>query len=155
MLDVPLDAWYTWVGLALASAALVGVATALPSSPPPDAAGVADTVDRVAVTEYGATAEHPVRAESVRLGPHRVALRTDAGTTHASFAYGPVTPATTGKLARVLHGAPPTAVYESAEAFERATETARSRDHSWQPADGAVVVRHVTWEETDVTLVGV
>jgi hypothetical protein len=157
MFDVPLDAWYTWVGLALASVVVFGTAHALPTSPPPDAAGVADTVDGVAAAEYEATAEHPIRADAVRLGPRRIELRDGGGTASAAFAFGPVTPASRGtKLRRVLDGAPPTAVFDSEAEFRAAVTGARERRQSatWRSADGPLVVRRLSWGDVDVTLVG-
>ena len=155
MFDVPLDAWYTWLGLALASVVVFGVAQALPTTPAPDAEGVAETIDRVAASEYEATAEHPLHARTVRVGPSRVSLRTDDGTVHAAYAFGPVTPVGDGtKLDRVLRGAPPTAVFDSEAEFRAAVGEARDRTPQWQRADDPLVVRRLSWRETDVTLVG-
>lgn len=155
MFDVPVDGWYAWIGLAVASVVVLGTAASLPIVPPPDAAGVADTVDRAASAEYGATATHPLDADAVRLGPRRIGLRNDAGTTHAAFGFGPVTPVRVGmQLDRVLDGAPPGAAFESGEAFRQAVIAARSRDPRWRPVDGPLVVRRVSWEGVDATLVG-
>jgi len=153
--DVPLDGLYAWVGLATASAVLLAAATGLPTTPPPDAAGVADTVDRTAVTAYGATAEHPVDATEIELTPNGIGLRNDAGTTHATFAYGPVTPVLPGTtIEAVLDGVPPERAFGTAAAFERAVERARARESEWRPVDGPIRVRHVVGEGYDVTLVG-
>jgi hypothetical protein len=155
MFGVPVDAWYTWLGLSVASIALVGVGAALPTAPPPDAADAAETVDRTAATAHPATAEHPLRARSVRVDPRGIGLRTDAGTTHATFAFGPVTPATrSDALETVLRGAPPGARFDSGEALCEAASTARAVPARWRPADGPLIVRHVVWEGCDVTLVG-
>jgi hypothetical protein len=153
--DAPVDGWYAWLGVAAASAALLGTAVSLPATPPPDAAGVADTVDRTAASEYDARAEHPLDAAAVRLGPEQVGLRTEAGTVHASFAYGPVTPvAGHAELAAVLAGARPDGEFDSPGDLRRAAARARARDHGWRRVDGPLVVRHVVWEGVDVTLVG-
>lgn len=152
--DTPVDGLYAWVGLTVASAALVGVAVGLPTAPPPDAAGLADTVDRTAASEYTASATHPVDAESVRLTPERVGLRNDAGTVHAEFVYGPVTPVAGAALRAVLDGAPPSRVFASPGGLQRAVAAARERDHEWRHVDGPIVVRHVVWEGEHVTLVG-
>jgi hypothetical protein len=153
--DTPVDGWYAWLGVAAASAALVGAASGLPTAPPPDAAGVADTVDRTAATEYEARAEHPLDAAAVRLTPERVGLRTDAGTVHAEFVYGPVVPVgDDAALRAVLAGARPGSRFGSADGFRDAVERARDRDHGWRRVDGPLVVRHVVWEGVDVTLVG-
>jgi hypothetical protein len=154
MFDVPVDAWYAWVGLAIAGVALLGVVTSLPTEPPPDAAGLADTVDGAAGVRH-ATAEHPVDADAIRLRPQGVGLRNAAGTTHATFAFGNVTPVRHGtRLHAVLLGAPPASRFGSPGELARACAEARRREATWRPVEGPVVVRHVTWEGTDVTLVG-
>jgi hypothetical protein len=154
MFDVPLDAWYTWIGLALAGTAMFGAAASLPTTAPPDAAGVADTVDAVAASDYAATAEHPLDADAVRLGPHQIGLRNDAGTTHAAFAFGPVTPVPEGSvLQAVLYGTPPDAAFESRTAFQQAVIRARTREPTWEPVERTLVVRRVSWNGIEVTLV--
>jgi hypothetical protein len=153
--DAPVDGWYAWLGVAAASAVLLGVTAGLPTTPPPDVAGVADTVDRTAASEYGARAEHPIDAAEVRIDPERVGLRTDAGTAHAPFVYGPVTPVAGNEdLAAVLAGARPDGQFGSPDEFRRAAARARARDRGWRRVDGPLVVRHVVWEGVDVTLVG-
>jgi hypothetical protein len=155
MFGVPVDAWYTWLGLAIASVALLGVGAALPSTPPPAATDVADTIDRTAATAHPASAEHPVAARSIRLGPRSIGLRNEEGTTHATFAFGPVTPAVgSAVLTAVLHGAPPASRFDSGAGLCSAATTARERATTWRPVDGQVLVRHVVWEGCDVTLVG-
>ena len=155
MIGVPVDAWYVWLGLSLASIALVGVGATLPTGPAPAAADAADTVDRTASTAHPATAEHPLNAVAVRVGPRRLGLRNDAGTTHATFAFGPVTPATKSRALRsVLRGAPPASRFDSGAALCDAGTDARNRTPRWRPADSPLIVRHVVWEGCDVTLVG-
>ena len=155
MIGVPVDAWYVWLGLSLASVALVGVGTTLPTAPPPAAADAAETVDRTAATAHPATAEHPLDAASIRVGSRRLGLRNDAGTTHATFAFGPVTPATRARgLRAILRGAPPGAQFGSGEALCAAGRDARRRAPRWRSVDGPLIVRHVVWEGCDVTLVG-
>lgn len=155
MFEVPVDGWYAWLGTAATSVALLAVVLGLPTAPPPDSTGAADTVDRTAATEYGASAEHPLDdASAVRLTPRGIGLRNDAGRTHATFAYGPVTPAHAGPLRQVLDGAPPEAVFGSAAALRRAAMAARAREARWRPVDGPPLVRHVSLEGEDVTLVG-
>lgn len=155
MFDVPLDAWYTWLGLAVASAATVGVAASLPAAPPPDAAGVATTVDGVAASPHAAVGSHPLpNADAVRVGRDTVSLRGPGGTAHAQLGYGPATPATTDAgLAAVLEGDPPERVFESPAAFRRAVESARAGAPEWHRTD-ELRVRRVAWEEVDVVLVG-
>ena len=156
MFDAPPDAWYTWVAVALASVAVTGVATELPSEPAPDAPAAADTVDAVAGSTYATAAEHPLDADRIRLGPDRLALRTDGETSHATFAFGPVVPVgEDAALARVARGVPPGRAFDSLAAFREAVVAARARasDADWDPAPDRLVVRHLEWGELDVTLV--
>jgi len=154
MFDAPADTWYLWLGVATTSALALGVAVALPSTVPPDAAGAASTVDAVASSPHEATGEHPLDARQIKLGSNRIGLRNDGGTAHASFAYGPVTPVREGsRLATVLAGTPPAQVFADASAFQSVTATARNRTRGWERIDGNLVVRRVTWEGVDVTLV--
>ena len=154
--QVPVDGWYAWLGVAAASVAVLAVALGLPTAPPPDAAGAADAVDRIAATEYGASAEHPLDAATeIKVTPRRIGLRNDAGTTSATFVYGPVTPVVAGgPLRRVLAGAPPDAVFDSLAEFRRVAAAARNRRAEWRPVDGRLIVRHLALGRTDVTLVG-
>jgi hypothetical protein len=153
--DVPIDGWYAWLGVAATSAAALGAVAGLPTAPPPDAAGLAGTIDRTAATEHGATASHPVEAERIRVEPRGVGLANDAGRTHATFAYGPVTPVgDDSRLRRVLAGAPPTRVFDSPAALRRAAGRARDRPTRWRRIDGPVRIRHVVVEGEDVVLVG-
>jgi len=156
MFDVPLDATYYWLGLAVASLVVVGVAADLPTRPPPDAAAAANTVDALAASEYAGTATHPIEARSVRLTPHSVGLRTAAGATHATFAFGPVTPvAGREDLAAVARGAPPSERFDSPAALAAAADRARAdaRDAPWRDARDELVVRRVNWGDVRVTLV--
>ncbi|WP_439025560.1 DUF7283 family protein [Haloarchaeobius sp. DT45] len=160
MPDLQIDAWYCWVGLAAASLAVAGVAVELPTRPAPDAGAAADTVDAVAAASYPTTAEHPIDASAVRLGPTRLSLRNAGGTSHASFAFGPVVPVSAGtRLHRVATGTPPESVFDSPTAFGRAVSAARERADArtagWRPADDRLLVTRVHWEETNVTLVDV
>lgn len=154
MFDVPVDAWYLWLGAATASLALLGSALALPTTPAPDAASVADTVDSVAASPYAAVGEHPLTADEIKLTGRTVALGTDGATGRARFAYGPVVPVRNGPLRTVLVGTPPQRAFESPETFGRAVESARDRDPAWRPAPDRLLVRRVTWGGVDVTLVG-
>ena len=154
MFDAPIDAWYVWLGVALASTVAFGLSVSLPRAPPPDAASVADTVDGVAASPHATTAKHPVSADAVRIGTSRVSVRRDGNAAHATFAYGPVTPVSPGSaLWDVVRGAPPERAFDSPAAFRRAVEAARERPSEWRPTD-ELTARRVSWEGTDVTLVG-
>jgi hypothetical protein len=155
MFDAPADTWYLYVGVAAASTLALGVALSLPATAPPDATRAAATVDNVASSPHAATGHAPLDADRIDLVPTGLALRNDGGTVHASFAYGPVTPVSDGgRLRRVLDGAPPSCIFTSATAFREAAATARNRTRNWRPAGDRLVVRRVTWEGVDVTLVG-
>lgn len=154
MFDVPADAWYVWFGLAVASVAVFGVAAQLPTQPPPDASAAANAVDVVAASPHPASITYPLTATEVRLGPERLALRTEGATARASFAFGPVTPVREGTLLwEVLRGARPAHVFESPDAFERAGDSARERPAEWRDASDHLRARKVSWEGVDVTLV--
>lgn len=155
MFEAPIDAWYIWLGLAAVSATTVGVVTGMPTAPPPDASGAVETVDRIAASEHGTVAEHPLpNTRSMRIGTDTISLRGPGGTTSGLIGYGPVTPASSNSsLDDVLHGTPPQAVFDSPAAFKRAAVTERTHRPEWTETD-RLVVRHVTWGTTDVVLVG-
>lgn len=155
MFDVPLDAWYVWVGLAVASGSVFGIASAIPAAAPPAATEAAETVDSVAASRYAAVGDHPVpNADAVRLGAESLSLRGAGGTTHARFRYGPVTPVRESeRLSDVLEGVPPESRFDSPTAFEQAASAARSGDPTWRETD-RITVRRVSWEGVDVVLVG-
>ena len=154
MFDVPIDAWYLWVGLAAASVLVLGVAIALPTAPGPDAAGAADAVDTVAASAHDDSIERPLPADRVKLGPHRISLRDGDAAAHASFVYGPITPVAEDTLLwEVVRGASPAHVFDSARAFRRAAEAARDEPPAWRESDGTLRIRRMSWEGVDVTLV--
>lgn len=148
------DEWYRWLGVAIVSVAVLTVGTALPDRHGPDAAGVATTVDAVAASDHPATGEHPLTAEAVRVRPGSIALRTDGSVSTASLAYA-VTPADGGdRLRDVLHGRPPAAAFATPDRFARAADQARERPPGWRQTGESLLVRRVSWEGVDVTLVG-
>lgn len=155
MFDVPIDAWYVWLGLVTVSGAAFALAAGMPASPPPDADGAAGTVDRVAASQHDAVGGHPLpAADAVRVGSDSLSLRGDGGDAHAAFGYGPVTPAAhDDRLQRVLLGDPPEYVFDSSAAFERAIGAAQTAAPDWQQTD-RLTVRRVTWGDVDVVLVG-
>lgn len=162
MFETHLDATYAWIGLALVSVATVGVAATLPASPPPDASGVAHTIDSVADGEHPATAEHGLAASRIRLTTRSVTLESGGGIARASLHAPRITPVPpksgqrTGDdgLRRVLDGVPPTAAFDDPEALAAAAEQARGIDHAWRPAPDRLTVRRVHYGEVHVTLVG-
>ncbi|MFB6140294.1 MAG: hypothetical protein ABEJ26_07645 [Halosimplex sp.] len=157
MYDTAVESTYVWLGLAVVSAGVLGLALRVPTAPPPDATGAARTVDEVAASPYEATAKHPLDARQIRLSARRLGLRGPGGDAHARFDYGPVVPAAGGdgdRLRAVLRGVPPDRAFRSSSAFERAIGRSTTREPSWRPAPETLVVRRVTWEGVNATLVG-
>ena len=153
MLDTTADTWYTWVGLVAASLAVGGVVAGLPAAAPPEVGPVAETVDDVAASPYTERESVTVPGRELRLGTRQLALRSEGGTAHASFAR-PVTPVRAGRLTAVLRGTPPGRVYTTPAAFDAALQAARDREARWQPAPDRLTVRRVSWGGVDATLVG-
>lgn len=153
--DLPADALPVWVGLAVASVALLGVTLALPTGAP-DAAVAARTVDDVAASSYDAdaTATFPARSR-LELRTHGLDCCRGGTCAHATFAFGPVTPVADGSaLSAVLRGTPPQRVFDSSAAFRRTAADARARGSVVVPGATRLHARHVTWWGVDVTLVG-
>ena len=155
MFELPAESPALLAGLAVAAAAFLAVTASLPVRPAPDASGVAGTVDEVAAGEAPVTATHQHSADELRIDPHGVAMRNDAGTARAKFAFGPVTPVSPeSPLRAVLRGAHPATVFEGQQAFRQAVVAARSAEPEWRTST-AVQVRGVSWDGYRVTLVGV
>jgi hypothetical protein len=154
MFDTPLDGIVLWMGLSVASLAALGVAVGLPTTSAPDAAGLADAVDRVAASPWQATARVPIEAEAIRLGSTRLSLRSGGRTSHASFAVATATPVGDGQLRRVLRGRAVSDVFDSQREFRRALSRYPVRPIEWRDAPPRLRVRRVTWGEVDATLVG-
>ncbi|SFR33405.1 MULTISPECIES: DUF7283 family protein [Halorubrum] len=166
MFETNLDATYAWLGLAVVSVATAGVAAAFPASPPPDADGVAHTIDSVADGEYPATAEHGIAAERIRLTTGSVSLTGGTGTARAAFDAPRITPVirpeargesnatTDARLRRVLDGVPPDAAFDDPASFAAAAERARSIEAPWTAAPERITVRRVHYGDVRVTLVG-
>jgi hypothetical protein len=155
MFEVPVDAWYVWIGLAVVGSTVLGVVSALPAAAPPDASGTARVVDGVAASEYDAVGSHPLPgAEAVRIGTDSISLRGPGGTEHAAFGYAPVTPVEAGSdLGAVLRGRPAARAFASPAAFERAISRAKAAEPRWRSAD-RLTVRRTSWEGIDAVLVG-
>ncbi len=154
MLDAPIETWYVWLGLGVASVVVAGLALALPTSSPPSAIPVADAVDGVASSPHEARTTVEVPGEQMRLESDAVAVRSDGGTAHARFTYGPVTPVGDGRLREVLYGRQPEDVFENRRQFETAISAARNRTATWQETPDRLVVSRVEWRDVDATLVG-
>lgn len=153
--DVPVAGWYGWLGASLVAAGLLSVAATLPTAPPPDAGGVAESVDAAAASDYAGTATFDLDdADRLRLTSRGVTLAGEGGRRHATFRYGPVTPVREGRLAHVLADGRPARQFATPAALAAAARTARDREPRWRTAPDRLRVRHVTWRGVDVTLVG-
>lgn len=154
MYDAPLDAWYVWLGVSAVSLAVAGVVFSFPAHAPPDAWAVADGIDAIAARPGQGTATVPVDATLLKLGSGQISLRGPGGVSHATLAYGPVTPVGDGRLRAVLAGKPPQDVFETPAEFGRAVRNYRGMEPTWRPAPERLRVRRVSWGDVDATLVG-
>lgn len=171
--ETPVDAWYVWLGVAIASVTIAGVALSLPTQPPPDATAAANTIDAVAGSTQTATASYDHDAVAVRLDTGRISLRNDAGTAHAAVAFESLTPLSAVEnntvrraLERIADGGKPSDVLsrpafdtlseaDLRDATARARATRRSGGAEWRPATSQLTVRRLTLGGTTVVLVGV
>ncbi len=169
--EAPVDAWYVWFGVAVASVAIAGVALSLPSQPPPDATGAANTIDTVAGSTHTAEASFDHSADEIRIDTARISMRNDGGTARASLAFGPLTPigavedaTERDALRSILSGAPPSVVLEGTEfdsvnesELRQAAEDARANrldsPPEWQPANDELRVRKLELDGESVVLV--
>lgn len=154
MFDAPMDGFVLWIGLSLVSLVVLGIALSLGGPTAPDAAAIADAIDRVGASSYEASSTVPVDADEIRLGQSRLSIRRNGRTSHARFVTGTVTPVGDGQLRRVLAGDGVRRVFETKRAFERALSRYPARPRSWRDAPETLQVRRVTWGEVDATLVG-
>ncbi len=156
MFDPPFDAPPVLVALTIVAASTLGVATVLAPTPPSDASSLAAAVDRAAASQTPTTDRHPTGVDAVKIEPARIRTRDDTGEHAAVFATGRVTPVRpASRLASVLAGDPPAAVFRTPVDLEIAARYARESPPGWQHDPARIRVRHVTWGEVDVTLVGV
>lgn len=153
MFDTNVDTAYVWVAVGAVSVAVLGVVAQLPTSAPPDAAAAAATIDEVATGPPGSVAARELHAAEWSLAGRQLGLRSAGGTVHETL-LRPVVPALNASLAAVLDGEGPSAVFDSPDAFSRATETAGTDREQWRAAPDRLTARHVAWGGIDVTLVG-
>jgi len=154
MFELPADSPALLVGLAVGAVVFLAVAGSLPTRPPPDAAGVAGTIDDVAAGDAPGSASRDHGAEAVRLDPYGLAMRNDGGTASATFAFGPITPVgDAGPLRAVLRGDHPVDVFETRGQFREAVVEGRNQPRDWEPST-TIQVRGVSWDGYRVTLVG-
>lgn len=155
MFDTFADAPPILVALSLVSTTLFGVALAAQPSPPPRAETLADTVDTVAAADHPGVETRTLDVDRIRISTTEIAVRSNAGTAHARFAYGPVVPVRQDTdLWQVLRGVPPDEVFDSPLALATAAVEAREREPRWRQDRQRLTVRRITWRGVDVTLVG-
>jgi len=143
MFDTHGETLYVWVALGAMSVAVLGVVTSLPSTAPPDAARVAGTIDEVATSPPGSVADRQITADSWRLADGQLRLRNDGGSVQAPVRET-VLPSRSDRLRRVLDGRPPSAVYDSPAAFQRALDRSAGGHEVWRPAPATLSGR-LTW----------
>jgi len=153
MFDTNVDTVSVWVAVGAVSVAVLGVVTQLPTSAPPDGAATATTIDEVATGPPGSAATRELHATEWSLAGRQLGLRSAGGTVHETLVR-PAVPAVDGGLAAVLEGKQPASVFDSPDAFRRATERATSEREQWRAAPDRLTARHVAWGGVDVTLVG-
>ncbi|WP_277540381.1 DUF7283 family protein [Haloarcula laminariae] len=153
MFETSVDTAYVWVAVGAVSVAVLGVVTQLPTSAPPDGGAAATTIDEVATGPPGSVATRELHASEWSLAGRQLGLRSESGTVHETL-LRPVVPAVSDNLETVLDGRKPSAVFDSPDAFERATERAATGRERWRSAPDRLTARHVAWGGVDVTLVG-
>ncbi|ERG99574.1 MAG: hypothetical protein J07HQX50_00721 [Haloquadratum sp. J07HQX50] len=159
MLSFAIESYYAWIGLALTGTVLISVVIGLPTQAPLDASGVTATIDTVGVATFSAAATHPVEADDIRIGRHRISLKRDGDIAHATVSYGPMTPVRAGHsgLAALIDGTPPSDIFETPQQFEAALTQASvvASTPSWQQVRGPVHIRRVTYGPHSALLVDV
>jgi hypothetical protein len=160
--EAPIDAWYVWIALTIASVAIAGIALSLPAKAPPDADKAANTIDEVSKSTGNASAAYEHGATAVRLDRTRIAMRNDAGTDRARIAFGRLTPvrahptnAAPGE--KLLSGARVGEIFASpadlatwAKQSRKAVTTAGGE---WRPATGRLRLRRISWANVTVLLI--
>ena len=156
------EEWYIWIGLAIASFAIAGIALAIPTTPPPDVHAAANTIDDIAASEYNATGEYDHDADFYWVDGRRIAMKNSGGISRESLRFGVATPVQGyPKLKKLLYGTPPTEVFDSDQSDPRelktlaqqARDSVDSDDPTWIKADEKLHVRTVVWGDVHVTLV--
>lgn len=178
--EAPMDGWYVFLGVSMASVAIFAVVLSLPSTPVPDAGAAADAIDEVAASGYNASGSYDHDADEYSVTATTIALKNDGGTAEASFTYASPTPvwpdvdtqpgsetvepgSSDRELRAILEGEAPSEHFRSPAEFAAAVDAAqaearRSRTsdavHQWRLADQQLTYRHVKWGDRRATLVG-
>ncbi|MDZ7730854.1 MAG: hypothetical protein U5K37_08070 [Natrialbaceae archaeon] len=158
-LEAPVDAWYGWLGAAILSVGLAGMAVALPTTPPPDATGAANALEAVAASP-GSTVTYSHQAESSRFGRTTLSLRNDGGVSHAEIAFGRIVPAAGNeRLVALVAGATPATIYGNRSAgawrelLEADIERVGSVTAGWTPSTGTLRARSLSVDGQTVVFV--
>ncbi|THE64379.1 hypothetical protein D8Y22_13285 [Salinadaptatus halalkaliphilus] len=90
--EAPADAWYVYVGVAIISVVVAGLAVGVSTGPPPDAEQASSAIEGATGSEYAASGSYEHDAEIVTIDHQTLTMENDHGTAHSSFAYGTVVP---------------------------------------------------------------
>lgn len=158
--EAPMDAWIVYIGLAIVSTAMLGVAVGFTAVPPPDANAAANAVDVAAGSSIGAVSNYEHDADSFWIDHQQIVLRNEGGTSTATVAFGEMTPAYKDeRLREVLYGAPINEAFDSSSAFLAAAEAAqqqsRNNRENWQTATGELHAKKISVNGNDVILVDI
>lgn len=156
-IGTPLDSWYVWLGLALTSTLVAGVALSIPTQPPPDADRAAIAIEDIGTAEYTATATVETDAKALKISPNTIAMRNEAGIDRATIAVGTLIPLSAvendsrrNQLSLILRGASPAAVLGSnaSEKLRRWNREIQQRLETdgahWQTSDGPIRARQIS-----------
>lgn len=162
-LGAPADAWYVWFGVVLVTIAFAGVALSIPTQPTPDATETANTVDEIASSSFNASGSYEHNADEVRIGTKQIWLRNEGGTSHATIAFGTMTPVREHPdnvqpgIDILVHKDEPEMVFENpTEMSEWAAEArtaARNSGPEWRQATGELRVKQIKWGDKNVIFV--
>ena len=158
--EAPMDAWVVYIGVALVSMTLLGVALGFSPIPPPDANAAANTIDMAGGSSITGEAEYEQDAEWFWMDQQQIALKNEGGQTKATIAFGEMTAVHYDeRLSDVLYGSPVSEEFSSEYEFLAAVVAAQAASEAdrgdWQPANGEIRARKVIVGDTDVILVDV
>jgi len=158
--EAPMDAWFVYIGLAIVSTSMLGVAVGFTPMPPPDANAAANAVDSAAGTSVSGVAVYDHDAEFVWMDRQQIALQNDGGSSKATVAYGEITPAYEDeRLLEVLYGAPIEDEFDSSSEFlgtvEAAKQASAANREDWRSTTGELRAKKVIVNGEEVVLVDV
>lgn len=155
MFGPPVQGWYVFLAVAIASFAIAGITLEMVPTAEPPATAVAETVDEVAAGSAPAVGRYPLTTGQIKVESHAIAVRQEGETGQANYRFGPVVAAGHNEsLQQVLEGVPPEQAFQSPSEFATAIEQANDQEPAWESVTDGIIIRSVRWGETDVTLVG-